>query len=233
MADAQRLRVAIFGATGLAGTGIVRAWLGDPRVAEVLAVTRRPLPVGAPGLREVHCEDFLDLEPISEALTGVDAVCFALGISASQAKSQEQYRRITHDFALAAGHATLAASPAATFHFVSGSGANARSMMHWARVKAETERDLACLGLGGCISWRPAMILPEAPPDRMAWALKIASTLARPLGGLHDFSVANTAIGDAMLQATLEGRREGVIANREIRSLADLVRRDRERGARR
>lgn len=221
---AAGLRVAIFGATGLAGTGVVRAWHEDPRVAEVRAVTRRPLASAEPGLNEVRCEDFLDLKAIEPALSGLDALCFCLGISASQAKSREEYRRITHDFALSAARATLAASPRALFHFISGSGTSSRSLMNWARVKAETEQDLSGLGLEGCVHWRPAMILPEAPPERLAWAQQLGSVLARPLRFLPDLSVANTAIGEAMLQATVEGRREGVIENREIRALAERYR---------
>jgi uncharacterized protein YbjT (DUF2867 family) len=104
------LRVAIFGATGLAGTGVVRAWLEDPRVAEVRAVTRRALSLAEPGLNEIHCENFLELEPIAPMLRELDAVCFCLGISASKAKSKADYRRVTH-VALAAGRATPIIGP--------------------------------------------------------------------------------------------------------------------------
>ncbi len=214
------LRVAVFGATGLAGTGVVRACLEDPRIAEVRSVTRRPLRFSEPGLKEVRCHDFLDLDPVAPDLEGLDALCFCLGISASQAASQEDYRRITHDFALAAGRATRAASPQAAFHFISGSGAGERSWMSWARVKAETERDLARLGLARCLSWRPAMILPEEAPDRLTWVQMLGGALARPLAFLPDFSVGNVAIGEAMIQATFEGRKDGVVENREIRELA-------------
>ncbi len=215
------LRVAVFGPTGVAGIGVVRAWLDDPRVAEVRAVTRRSLPFSEERLREVRCDDFLGLRPIAHALGGLDAVCFCLGISASQAKSAADYRRITHDFAVAAGKATRDASPAAVFHFVSGSGTGDDSWMRWARVKAEAERDLAALGLGGCVAWRPAMIVPEVEPASLQWFQRLGSTLSRPLQFLPDLSVSNQAIGQAMLQATLEGRRDGVIENREIRALAD------------
>ena len=39
--DATGLRVAIFGPTGLVGTGVRRAWLGDLRVAEIRALADR------------------------------------------------------------------------------------------------------------------------------------------------------------------------------------------------
>ena len=220
MSGERELSVAVFGPTGLAGTGVVQAWLADPRVREVRAVTRRPLAASDPRLQEVRCQDFLALEPIAASLAGLDAVCFCLGISASQAGSREEYRRITHDFALAAGRVVQSASPEATFHFISGSGTSPRSWMNWARVKAETERDLGRLGLGGCVYWRPAMILPEAPPDRLTRAQQLGGQLVRPLRFLPGLSVANTEIGEAMLQVSLENRREGVMENAKIRALA-------------
>jgi len=218
------LRVAIFGPTGLAGTGVLHAWLRDPRVSAVRAVTRRPLSARDSKLEEVHCEDFLDLAPVAASLAGLDAVCFCLGISASQVDSRDEYRRITYDFALAAGRAVLAGSPDAVFHFISGSGTSARSFMNWARVKAETERDLGRLGLGAFVGWRPAMILAKVRPDRLSLVQQVAGALAAPLRFLPAAAVDNLAIGEAMLQATLDGPREGIVENREICALSERYR---------
>ncbi len=215
------LRVAVFGPTGLAGAGVVRAWLNDPRVKRVRAVTRSPLATSSPILEEVLCRDFLDLDPIADHLQGLDAVCFCLGVSAAQVRDSAEYRRITHDFALVCGRAVKVASPSAIFHYISGSGTSARSLMNWARVKAETERDLSGIGLGGCVAWRPAMILADPMLDPVPRMQRAVGSLARGLRFLPGLSVDNTEIGRAMLQATLEGRLEGVIENREIRSLAE------------
>lgn len=222
--ETGQLTVAVFGPTGLVGTGVTRAWLDDPRVAEVRAVSRRPLPYSAPGLRPVECRDFLDLAPLRESFEGIDAVCYCLGRSYSQVRDAAEYRRITYDFALAAGREVLAASPDATFHFVSGSGTSLESRMNWARVKAETEQALGELGLGGCVCWRPAGILHEVKPDRMTAYHRMGVAVGALLRGFRSLSVGNRAIGDAMLQATLDGRREGIIENREIRDLADRYR---------
>ena len=180
-------------------------------------------------MTEVHCDDFLDLGPIDEALRDLDAVCFCLGVSASQVENKREYYRITHDFALAAAGALRAASPEALFHFLSGAGTNLASRMNWARVKAETERDLSELELAGCIHWHPATILADVAPERLLWNQKLSIAIARPLSFLRRVAVGNTAIGEAMLQTTLDGRREGVIENREIRDLSDRYRRQRER----
>ena len=222
--DEADLRVAIFGATGLAGTGVLRAWLDDPSLVEARVITRRPLALNDPRVTEDVRKDFLDLDPVASALAGVDAVCFCLGISASQAKDRADYYRITHDMALAAGRATCAASPTATFHFISGSGTSRRSWMNWARVKAKTEDDLSALGLGGCFHYRPAMILPAAQPDRLTLVQRIGRAVAQPFASLPNVAVDNTAIGEAMIHSTRERRREGTLENRDTREAASRYR---------
>ncbi|MDE2988740.1 MAG: hypothetical protein OXT70_11930 [Chloroflexota bacterium] len=222
--ETGQLKAAVFGPTGLIGTGVAHAWLDDPRVAEVRAVSRRPLPYSAPGLRPVECRDFLDLSTLHESLEGVDAVCYCLGRSSSEVRDPAEYRRMTYDFALAAGRAVLVASPNATFHFVSGSGTSLESRMNWARVKAETEQALRELGLDGCVCWRPAGVLHEVKPDRMTTYHRMGAAIGALLSGFRSLTVGNRAIGEAMLQATLDERREGVIENREIRDLANRYR---------
>ena len=76
--------IVIFGSTGTAGSGAVRACLDHPDVVEVRAVTRRPLGLSHEKLVELTCTDFADLDPIAGHLAGVDCCLFCLGISASK-----------------------------------------------------------------------------------------------------------------------------------------------------
>lgn len=87
MADGNdKKTVVIFGPTGTAGSGAVRACLDDSRVSEVRAVTRRPLGLSHEKLVEVACSSFGDLTDIAEQLRGVDTCLFCLGISASNVR---------------------------------------------------------------------------------------------------------------------------------------------------
>ena len=214
------LRMALFGATGVAGGGVARAWLHDPRVAEVRAITRRPLARKNVKLREVMCEDFSTLDGIGDALVGVDVCCFCLGIAVSQVDGEAAYRLITHDFAMAAARALEAESPNATFHFLSGSGTNPTSRMMWARVKGETELELQQIGLGGLVCWRPAMILADRPPRGLPVSYRAAYPVMRLLRFVPALSIRAEELGQAMLQSTLDGRRHGTLENREIRAEA-------------
>lgn len=121
------------------------------RVAQIVAVTRRPLGATGPKLREVHCEDFIRLDPIAADVNGVDACFYCLGTSSSGV-SPAQYRVITLDYALESARLLKMASPSHTFHFVSGAGTRADSRFHWARVKGET------------ISGRPSLVHNSLPP---------------------------------------------------------------------
>ena len=60
--------VLVFGSTGTAGSGAVRACLENDDVVEVRAVTRRSLGIEHDKLTEVRCRDFSDLSSISDAL---------------------------------------------------------------------------------------------------------------------------------------------------------------------
>jgi len=218
------LRVAIFGATGLAGRGVLQACEEEPRVLEIRAVVRRPLERVATEdderLRTVRCDDFADPSPIASELEGIDAVLWCLGISASKVDGEAEYRRITYDYALATARLLKQRSPAATFHFVSGGGTNAKSLMMWARVKGETELALGQLGLGGLLCWRPGMILADRSSAPLSGGQRVLHALGNRLSFIPSFSIHAVAIGHAMLQAELEGLREGTRDNRAMRELA-------------
>ncbi len=212
------MKILIFGATGSAGGSVLRACLASPAVEEVRAVVRRPLSLADPKLRVFVHDDYLDYSRVADAFAGVDACLFCLGISATQVSGEAEYRRITHDFALAAAGALRAGSPAAAFHFVSGQGTNAGSRLMWARVKGETERDL--MDQFGAVCWRPAAIdgVPSQSEPRL---FKVLRPLYRLLSPIRSLYIKGEDLGRAMLLAAAESIRGRIIENAEIRDLAD------------
>ena len=211
------MKVLIFGASGSAGGSVLRACFSSTTVKEVRAITRRPLRFTHKKLRVFIHNDYLNYAPVEKAFVDVDACLFCLGISATQV-SGEEYRRITHDFALAAAQTLQVNSPTAAFHFISGKGTGINSRFMWARVKAETERDL--MSLTNAVCWRPAFIDGETSNNspRLYRALRPLFRLLKPLSSLY---VNGQDLGQAMLKATLENIRGRVIENTEIRDLAD------------
>jgi len=208
--------VVVFGSTGTAGSAAVKVCLADPDVAEIRAITRRPLGLSHAKLVEVVCSDFADLSAVAQHLRGVHVCLFCLGISARKVRNEDQYREIHLTYALAAARALLAQSPEATFVYLSGSGTNRVSRMMWARVKAEAEDRLSELGLARHISVRPGSILPMVPTGLMHWVLRPLLEVAPFIG------VRAEDLGRAMLRVGLDdslvaGRT--VLGNRDIREV--------------
>jgi uncharacterized protein YbjT (DUF2867 family) len=215
------MRILLFGATGTAGSGVLRACLQHPALIELRVVGRRPLAMIDSRVQTFVHDDYLRFDDLDAAFRDVDACFWCLGISVQQVADEAEYRRITHDFAVAAARQLKASSPRAVFHYLSGEGANTESRFMWARVKAETERELAALTPTVC--WRPAYI-DGGDAQRGPVLYRMIRPVFSVFGFIRSIYVTSEDIGRAMLQATLDGRRSGIIVNREIRALADRAR---------
>ena len=203
----------------MAGSGVLRACLAAPAVSEVRAIVRRSTGVRNPKLREILHLDYRDYSKIADAFTGVDACFFCLGVSVTQVPDEPAYRRIHHEFPLAAARALTAIRPAAHFHYLSGGRAALNSWWMWARVKAEAERDLIAEVDATC--WRPAMIdgTPVAPMPKLAELMRpMLRAVLKPFRSMY---IVSDDIGRAMLQATEKNLRRRIFENGEIRDLAD------------
>ena len=62
------MNVIILGATGMVGKGVLLECLGEGRVEGVLLVSRHPIDVSHPKLREVVHRDFFDFAGIQSQL---------------------------------------------------------------------------------------------------------------------------------------------------------------------
>ena len=212
------MKILLFGATGSAGGSVLKVCLASARVDEVRAVTRRPITLAHGKLHTFVHADFQDYAAVASAFDGVDACLFCLGISVTQVSGESEYRRITHDYALAAAEALRARSPAAAFHYISGQGTNASSRVLWARVKGETEREL--IEKFGAVCWRPGAIDGEAS-EHGPWLYGAIRPLFRLLKPFRSLYVSGEDLGRAMLAGAAEGFRGRIVENAEIRAIAE------------
>lgn len=229
--DRHRI-VAIFGATGTIGDGLLKAAINDPKVDTVRVFTRRPSPRIEEGVATGKVEmfihkDYLDYSAILDELSDVDAVFWAIGLSAV-GMDEESYREIHLDYPSRFVTDWLGVSnqDATSFHYVSGSGAKAESRMMWAREKARAESELARMAADTnlrVISYRPAVILPTETEAHLGH--RIGYAILNPIKA----AVAAEAIGQSMLEVSARGAAYPDSAILENKTIIELSRAYQER----
>ena len=207
-AAASVREIAIFGASGTAGDGILKAALSDPDVSRIHVITRRSTPrieAGVAGGKVVMTRhmDYLDYSSVQDRLQDLNAVYWALGTS-SRNVDDETYSVIHVDFPLRFAQEWLQVSRVTdiSFHYISSSDISEDSMMHWAREKVRAEKELFALADGTplkVIAYRPDYIGPTAEESHLGQELLY--WFFAPVRA----AVRARKIGEAMLEVTARG----------------------------
>ena len=200
--------IAIFGASGTAGDGILEAALADPDVDTIHVITRRATPriergIAAGKVTMTTHTDYLDYSAVIDKLADADAVFWAIGTS-SVGVDEKTYGTIHVDFPARFVSEWLAASqrPEISFHYISSSDISEDSGMMWAREKVRAEKTLFALADGTklkVIAYRPDYIGPTEEQahlgqDLLYWFFAPVRSAVRA-----------TQIGQAMIEVTARG----------------------------
>jgi len=221
------VKVVLFGATGMVGQGVLRECLLAPDVERVLAVVRSASgqAKGNPHakLAELVHRDFTDFSTVAGELTGWDACLYCLGVTSAGA-SEADYRRVTHDFALAAARTLSDRNPGMTFVFVSGAGTDPASKTMWARVKGETEDAIRRLPFRAAYAVRPAFIQPLHGIRSRTASYRVFYALTAPLYPLlrkvaPRWVTTTERLGRAMLELVRKGFDRPVLENADLDAL--------------
>lgn len=163
--------IAIFGASGTAGDGVLKAALADPDIKKIHVITRRATPrieqgVASGRVQMTRHMDYLDYSAVREQIAEADAVYWAIGTS-SVGVDEETYGMIHVDFPLRFVEAwtEVSSKPDISFHYISSSDISADSRMMWAREKVRAETLLFEFADGNdlrVIAYRPDYIGPTA-----------------------------------------------------------------------
>jgi uncharacterized protein YbjT (DUF2867 family) len=220
------VRVAIFGASGMVGGGVLLECLDDPRVESVLVVGRRSCGVRHAKLTEALHANFFDFAPIQARFTGLDACFFCLGVSAA-GLSEAEYTRQTFDLTLAAARSMAEVNRRLTFVYVSGVGTDAteRGRVMWARVKGRTENALLALPFAGAYMLRPGFIEPMRgvrSGTRLYRTFYVAFGPLLPLARrVFPRQITTTvAVGRAMIRLAESGDAKTILGPEDINRLA-------------
>jgi len=224
-----KMRIVIFGSSGMVGQAALRECLRDPEVGQVVSVVRAPGGNVHEKLHEIVHNNFLDFTPIESALAGLDGCLYCLGVT-SAGISEENYARITHEFTIAAASTLLKLNPRMSFVFVSGAGADSteRGSTMWARVKGKTENALLAMPFRSIHVFRPAMIQPLDGIKSKTASYRILYGLVAPFlsAARHfwpNYISTTQELGKALLAAAKRGTGKRIVEAGQIRELLESL----------
>ena len=201
----RRETIAIFGASGTAGDGILKAALASPDIQKIHVITRRMTPrieqgVAAGKVQVTRHLDYLDYSAIESQFVAVDAVYWALGTS-SIGVDEKTYGTIHVDYPVSfvAKWLSVGDKPEMSFHYVSSSDISADSSAMWAREKVRAEQTLFELAEGSklrVIAYRPDYIGPTDEEAHLGQ--RLLYWFFAPVGA----AVKAEQIGKAMIEVT-------------------------------
>ena len=205
---ARPITIAIFGASGTAGDGILKAALASPDIKKIHVMTRRVTPRMEEGAATGKVQltlhtNYLDYTAINEQIAEVDAVYWAIGIS-SIGMDKKTYGMIHVDFPMRFVEAwrSVSTKPDISFHYISSSDISADSSAMWAREKVRAEESLFDFAEGSnlrVIAYRPDYIGPTVEEAHLGQS--VLYWIFAPVGA----AVKATQIGQTMIEVTARG----------------------------
>ncbi len=198
-------QVAIFGASGTAGDGILKAALLSKDIEKIHVFTRRLTPRIQQGTQSgkvqatIH-KDYLNYQAISAQLIELDAVYWAIGTN-SLGVDEKTYRMIHADFPIAFVKAwnKVSQKAAISFHYISSSDISDDSTAMWAKEKRRAEKLLFALAEKTklrVIAYRPDYI--GATEQQAHIGQKLLYWFFSPVGA----AVKAEQIGQAMIEVS-------------------------------
>ena len=197
--------IAIFGASGTAGDGILKAALASSEVANIYVFTRRVTPrmedaLSTGKIKVINHMDYLDYSAVINQLANVDTTFWAIGLT-SIGTDEATYRKIHTDFPLQflREWRGINSNNELSFHFISSSDISEDSTTMWIREKIRAEKSLFSFAEEQnlkVIAYRPDYIGPTDEEAHIGQL--ILYWFFAPVGA----AVQSTQIGQAMIEVS-------------------------------
>lgn len=221
--------VIIVGATGMIGGLALRFCLENDGVSNVTVIGRRSVGFQNPKLREFSHSDYADYAEVGEAFENQNIALFCIGVYTGDVPDDE-FRKITVDYALAFGETVRARSPKAVLCFLGGAGTDQKekSRIAFARYKGMAENALLRMEFPRIHLFRPGYIYPVTPRDEPNVWLRLSRPLYHVVRRIYpNIGIASDDLARVMAHAGLHGtgaHTSPVLENRDIRRLAEETR---------
>jgi uncharacterized protein YbjT (DUF2867 family) len=218
----QKLQVILTGATGMVGEGVLHEALQSNAVEKVLIINRKPSLITHPKLKEIIHQDFYDLSPIANELSGYNACFFCLGVSSVGMKEPEYYQK-TYTLTMHVAEVLSKQNPQMIFSYISGSGTDSteKGRLMWARIKGKTENDLQLLPFKKVYNFRPGILQPTKGLKNtlkfynyLGWLMPVIKLLA------PNTVCSLKELGLAMIAASGKGYPKQILEVKDIRAAA-------------
>lgn len=211
-------KILIAGASGMIGGLILDQCLESEEVGEVVSLVRKPSTQGHPKLTEVVVPDFTDYTELQQYFKDVKAAFFCVGVYTGTVPDDE-FKKITVDYAVAFAVALYHNSPDVNLCFLSGAGADrdGKSRMSFARYKGMAENSILELGLREVHFFRPGYIYPvtkRKEPNMMYRFMRMLYPVLKPF--FKSTSVASTDLARAMYITAMSGNQPETLENKDI-----------------
>jgi uncharacterized protein YbjT (DUF2867 family) len=153
----------LLGASGLVGSHVLELLLRNPAYTKVIIAVRKKLPLINEKLDQ-QVVDFDNLEEHSSAFKADDVYC-CLGTTIKQAGSQAQFRKVDHDYPIAAAKLALEQG-AKRYLIISALGADKSSLIFYNRVKGQVEDHLKKMGYQSLHIFQPSLLVGHREQPR-------------------------------------------------------------------
>jgi len=200
---------------------VLKACLDHPEIKQVTSISRRTVGINHAKLKEIIHADFNNYEGLEQEFADKDMAYFCIGVYTGKVP-RDQFREITVDYTIAFAELLKQQSPAATFCFLSGQGADQteKSRMMFAKDKGIAENALIKLNFPATYIFRPGYIYPvEARTEpnfsyRMfRWLYPVMNKMAPKL------SITSERLGQSMFKAGLSGAQQMILENEDIKAV--------------
>ena len=220
------MKVIITGSTGMVGKGVLLQCLEDNRIKKILLVNRTSIKLNNPKIKEIICDNFLNLADYEKDFIGYDACFHCMGISVV-GSSDKYYKTTTYDITKIITDLVFKGNKNAVFNYVTGEGTDSseKGPIRWARIKGKTENYILQKGFKDSYMFRAGIIIPEKGIKSRTKIYNLFYVLMRPVYPilkLLPFITTTSKLGNAMINTLFFSYKKKIINNIHINKISFL-----------
>tara|TARA_B100001109_G_scaffold61514_1_gene50225 strand:- start:593 stop:1258 length:666 start_codon:yes stop_codon:yes gene_type:complete len=220
------MKVIITGSTGMVGKGVLIQCLEDNRIKKILLVNRTSIKLNNPKIKEIICDNFLNLTNHEKDFKGYDACFHCMGISVV-GSSDEYYKTTTYDITKIITDLAFKGNKNAVFNYVTGEGTDSseKGPIRWARIKGKAENYILQKGFKDSYMFRAGIIIPEKGIKSRTKIYNLFYVLMRPVYPilkLLPFITTTSKLGNAMINTLFFNYKKKIINNIHINKISFL-----------